>query len=115
MKGRWQDWVNLVLGAWLFFSPWILQYATGGPGAWNSYVFGIGIVVFAAIALFAPQKWEEWVNFALGVWLIISPWVLEFRSDVATWNVVILGILVGIFSLSGMATQPAAPVATRRP
>jgi len=27
---RWQDWVNLLLGAWLFISPWALGFSNMG-------------------------------------------------------------------------------------
>ncbi len=109
-RQRWQDWVNLILGAWLFFSPWILQYATGGPGTWNSYIFGIGVALFAALALFVPRRWEEWTNFAIGIWLIISPFVLRFESRTAVWNVIILGLAVSLFALWAMSTpRTSAP------
>lgn len=108
---RWQDWVNLALGIWLFFSPFILLYA-GGPGgaaAWNSYILGIGIVIFAGGALAKPADWEEWVNLALGVWLVVSPWVLGFAGDgAATWNHVIVGILVGGDAIWAMRQQRRA-------
>jgi hypothetical protein len=95
---RWQDWVNLILGVWLFFSPSLLGYATGidGLAAWNAYIIGIGIAVFAVGALARPAQWEEWINFAFGVWLLISPWVLAFSGDqAATWNQIVIGVLVG--------------------
>lgn len=101
---RWQDWVMLVLGIWLFVSPFILQYADlRGTAALNSYVLGIAVVAFAVAALARPQMWEEWVNLALGIWLIISPFVLGFQSEtVALWNHVILGLLIGGDAVSAM-------------
>jgi hypothetical protein len=102
---RWQDWVNLILGVWLFFSPFVLIYSTGvdGAAAWNSYIIGIGVVVFAVSALARPAQWEEWINFAFGVWLLISPWVLLFSDDqAATWNHVVIGLLVGADALWAM-------------
>jgi len=86
----------LVLGLWLIVSPFILQYNNvTGIAALNSYIFGLGVVVFAAAALIKPQMWEEWVNLALGIWLILAPIVLGFREDtLATANHFILGILI---------------------
>lgn len=98
-KQHWQDWINVLLGAWLFFSPWLLGYFNMYNAAWNSYVLGIAIFVFAVWALYAPQAWEEWTLLILGVWLVISPWVLGFYGDGnATWNMVIVGILTIIFA-----------------
>jgi hypothetical protein len=97
MKGRrWQDMAMLVLGLWLIVSPFVLGYTDyTGIAALNSYVLGIGVIAFAAIALANPQMWEEWVNLVLGVWLFIAPFMLGFQDDaVATANHLILGILI---------------------
>ena len=48
---RWQDIVMLVLGAWLIVSPFVLQYPDyTGYAAMNSYILGIGVIVFGALA-----------------------------------------------------------------
>jgi len=103
---RWQDWSNLVLGLWVFASPWVLQLATatnaGASGAptsnvatWNLAAIGIAIAALAAMALFAFQAWEEWTNLTLGAWLFASPWALGFGSStLLLWNAVIVGTLV---------------------
>jgi len=98
---RWQDGVMIVLGVWLFFSPFILQYTSFGPAAFNSYILGVAVTVVAIVALAAPHLWEEWVNFVLAIWIVIAPWVLGFdtTSTVATVNHVVLGILIGIDAL----------------
>jgi hypothetical protein len=93
---RWQDLGNLVLGAWLFVSPWAMRYPADIPAAtWNAYILGAVIVVFAAVAMYMPRIWEEWINMALGIWTIASPWVLGFAAhkDV-TVNAVVVGVLV---------------------
>jgi ABC-type molybdate transport system permease subunit len=101
---RWQDVAMLILGFWLVLSPFILQYADlTGIMSLNSYVFGFAVVVFAAIALYRPQMWEEWVNLVLGIWLILSPLVLGFRDEtVATANHFIVGLLIVIDAMSTM-------------
>ena len=99
---RWQDWVNLVLGLWLFVSPWALGYA-GTPAGWNAYVLGAAIVVFAAIAASMPKAWEEIVNILLGVWLAISPFVLGFaNTTTVASHTVIVGVLVTAFAIWAM-------------
>lgn len=106
MRQRWEDWVNLVLGAWLFLSPWVLSYTTAQGAAWNAYIFGIAIIVFTVWALSIPKPWEEWVNTVLGLWLIISPWVLGFTAQMAAmWNSIIVGLVVLALSLE--ATRPS--------
>jgi len=95
---RWQDWVMLILGAWLFFSPfWMNGYAsTGSAAAWNSYIFGVVAVVLAVAALTTGQRWEEWVELILGIWLIVAPFFLSFYNTEhsAAWNQIIVGVLI---------------------
>jgi len=104
---RWQDWVNLVLGVWLFVSPWVLGYADT-TAAWNAYVLGAAIVVFAAIAASVPHAWEELVNAVLGVWLVISPFVLGFSGQTTVaYHTIIMGLLVAGFAIWAMFRDEA--------
>jgi hypothetical protein len=100
---RWQDWMNLVLGLWLFVSPWALDYAGQQSAAWNAYIVGAGIVVFAAIAAYMPKAWEEMINTGLGVWLVLSPYMLGFASHMmVALHTVVFGILVTAFAVWAM-------------
>ena len=98
---RWQDWCTLLLGAWLFVSPWAMKYAGELPkAAWNAYIIGGAIVLFAAVAVYIPKVWEEWLNAALGIWTAISPWVLGFASTRnVTTNAVVVGVLVAVLAI----------------
>jgi hypothetical protein len=53
----------------------------------------------------------SWINCLLGIWLIISPFVLGFTTaSAAMSNAIVLGILVGIFGLwAALATRTPAP------
>ena len=52
----WEDWINLVLGVWLFFSPWILSYAGIGQAMWNSLVVGFLIAIFGIWGIAAARS-----------------------------------------------------------
>jgi hypothetical protein len=99
VKRHWQDWLNVLVGAWLFFSPWLLKYSTMEKAAWDSYILGAAIALFALWTFFVPKAWEEWTIAILGVWLVASPLVLGFSSQSdATWNIEIVGAAVMIFA-----------------
>ena len=105
-KQRWQDWMSLILGIWLFLSPFFGLGVTGNA-AWNSWIFGAVIAVMSAWALARPQIWEEWVNLAVGVWVLIAPWVLAFTPQTgATWNHIIVGLVVAADAIWVMAQRP---------
>jgi hypothetical protein len=43
----WEEWVNAVLGIWLFIAPFLLGF-TGVPGAaWTHWIVGALVVIFA--------------------------------------------------------------------
>ena len=46
------------------------------------------------------KHWQDPVNLILGIWMIVSPWVLGYSMEATpTWNAVILGILIGVAAL----------------
>lgn len=103
---RWQDWVNLVLGVWLFLSPFF-GIGESQAATTNSYVFGFIVAAASAWALSRPRIWEEWVNLAVGVWLIIAPLVLGFSNETgAMWNHIIVGLVVAGDALWVMLQRP---------
>lgn len=92
------DVANLVLGAFLFVSPWIFGFAAGAASQ-NAYVAGIAIAVLAIAALAAFAVWEEWLNLIVGLWTLIAPWVLGFEGNRTAMTVhVVVGILVAVLA-----------------
>jgi len=107
MKTRWQDWLVLILGAWLLMSPWLLQYVTTLPyldytaASWDSLIFGLVIVVIMARVLYIPNKLvtQERLALAVGLWLVVSPSVLGFANvKLATINLISVGLAVALLS-----------------
>jgi hypothetical protein len=109
MKKHTQDWIILVLGVWLLCSPWWLMYFTGRPyidqlaASYNSIITGLVIAFFAIRTLAVPENWEEWINLALGLWLVASPWALGFHSyTIALVNIVVVGGIISISAAIGL-------------
>src|ERR1700682_5060064 len=91
------DVANLILGAILFFSPWMFGFEAGRASQ-NAYVAGIVIAVLAIAALAAFAVWEEWLNLIVGLWTLVSPWVLGFLGTTAMTVHVIIGLAVAILA-----------------
>jgi hypothetical protein len=105
---RWQDWLNLLIGIWLFISPWVIGFVgTDAAASWNAWILGVAIVVFSAIAVSMPQAWEEVINILLGIWMVISSWVIGVASRAAETSAVIVGLLVILFAAWAMAMNRA--------
>lgn len=87
------DVANLILGAILFISPRIFAFSAG-PESQSAYISGIVIVVFSIAALASFAVWEEWLNLIVGLWVIVSPWLLGFPNTTAMTVSVAIGVLV---------------------
>ena len=95
---RWQDWMILIGGIWLFISPWLLRYSHANY-SWNAFAMGILLMIFSLMALGDKRIWEEWVTLIVGAWIFISPWVLGFANARESWNFYIVGGAVFILSI----------------
>jgi SPW repeat len=109
MKKRWLDGINILLGAWMFLSPWILGFADSrGPASWSAWVLGAAIFIFGLAAASYPGVWEEAVTLILGVLSLISPWLLGFGSAATpVTNAVVVGLLVMGFAVAATLSDPA--------
>ena len=89
--------LNVLLGAFLFFSPWILAYAGDHLPTWNAWASGALVSVIALAALFRLERWEEWLNVLIGWWISIAPWVLGFADHPRAAVIhVIVGMTVAV-------------------
>ena len=103
---HWQDPTNLALGLWLVASPWALKFQAETNPTWNAVALGILVAAVAIFALFRVMAWQEWVNVALGVWLVISPWIVGFNDlTTATWNAVIVGGVIALLAAWALSTD----------
>jgi hypothetical protein len=99
---HWQDPVNALLGAWLIVSPWLLGFSKDSMAMSNMVVIGIAFIAVAMGAIFVPQAWEEWTEAALGLWLMVSPWLLGFthlqpaRDTAVLTGAVVLALAVWV-------------------
>jgi hypothetical protein len=91
------DVANLILGAILFFSPWIFGF-DAGTASQNANIAGIVIAILAVAALAAFAVWEEWLNLVVGLWTLVSPWILGFQGGTAMKVHVVIGAAVAILA-----------------
>lgn len=65
---------NLLLGIWVFVSPWVYG-AAGNPNAWNSWIVGGLIALCALFRLSTPSG-------ARGLaWINVVPWVYAYTAS----------------------------------
>ena len=50
------------------------------------------------------QRWPDWVNLLLGVWMLVSPWVVGHdTSGAAILNYYVVGLAVTVFAIAALA------------
>ena len=84
---RVQDWVLVLLAIGLFGSPWLAGFRDEPLPSWHAWVMAVVLAYVSFAALSETRQWEEWVTLALGVWLILAPWILGFTAHAATERV----------------------------
>jgi hypothetical protein len=104
---RWQDQLMVVIGVWLFISPWVLGYPGGSPPAVNAYIAGAIIALSAAFDLVKTYIWAVLLNIVVGVWVAVSSWLVGVVRDPAmTWSLVIAGIATIVLAVWELRSDP---------
>lgn len=105
-----------LLGLYCAASPWIVHYTTSQPAlVTHNLIMGIAIGLLALGFTRAPERMYglSWAMCALGVWMIISPWVVGESPDAGVvWNNIIIGALA---VLLGLVCAGTAAKASPRP
>ncbi|MBQ1093934.1 SPW repeat protein [Streptomyces sp. B93] len=102
-----------LLGLYCAVSPWILHYTTSQPALVpHNLIVGIAIGLLALGFTNTPERMYglSWATCAIGVWMIISPWIVGESPDAGVvWNNVIIGALAVVLGLvcAGTAAKSA--------
>jgi SPW repeat-containing protein len=104
----WEDWLGMLLGVLIVLSPWFpTQTSHEMLEAERSFIvlntFTVGLLVFglAQLEYVALQRWEEVAEILLGLWLIISPYLLGYAGEgmLRFWHTGLGGIVVLLAAL----------------
>jgi hypothetical protein len=102
LRGKWRsesvlDLYNLLLAAILFGAPSFLAQAsrTAQLDLWLS---SAAIIILSLAAMIAFSVWEEWVNVAVALWLIASPWILGFTHTSAMHFAIGIGVAIAFLA-----------------
>jgi hypothetical protein len=50
-----------------------------------------------------PTQWQDAANFLLGLWLVVSPWVLAYADEsTPAWNAAVLGAVIAIAAATAL-------------
>ena len=84
---RWEDIVSMILGAAILVSPMFGETAVNATVVATTAIVGAAIVVLAGLEQVFLRRWEEFLAFLCGVWVMISPFVLEYGGALRAWHI----------------------------
>lgn len=105
--------LNLLAGIWLILSAYVVS--THGSMQTNNVICGIAVAALAAIRAFGAydQGWLSWVNAAIGVWVVVSPWAVTGPGQAGPTTGIIInncvtgGLMIIFGNWSALATETA--------
>jgi hypothetical protein len=105
MDTKWQGWASFALGLWLAVSPWLAGYAEFQGATANAVFIGLVLALGSYFECLACDDLPaEWLNLALGVWLMCAPFVLDFtRTTVGAANALVVGAMVAGLAASALS------------
>ncbi|PRD45208.1 hypothetical protein C5748_03035 [Phyllobacterium phragmitis] len=91
----WEDIAMMALGAIIFVSP--LFYPVGGNVTIvvSAMITGAVIAALGIMEMVSLRRWEEMLAFLAGVWMIVSPYALNYMGPLRSWHIA-LGLIVAL-------------------
>jgi len=103
------NWLVALAGLWEVIAVFILGYTASSTALWNALIVGVALLVLGVWAALSNQettdKFLDWINVVIGVWLIIAPFILGYSAIVAAiWNDIIVGLVVVVLEVWAVLT-----------
>jgi hypothetical protein len=96
----WEDCLSMGLGALIVLTSWMVGDGATQSVATNAVIVGILVLALGASEFLDLRRWEEGLETACGLWLIVSPFIFGY-ADAGTlryWHFV-LGAAVVVLAV----------------
>jgi SPW repeat len=91
---RGEDWASSVLGILAPITAWFLSPDTDRAVIGNAVVAGVVILALGVLDLEGPPHWEEPLEMVCGLWLMVSPFWLDYGGALRITHIVIGAFVV---------------------
>ncbi|HEX5418004.1 MAG TPA: SPW repeat protein [Chloroflexota bacterium] len=100
--------LNVIAGVWLLTAPFALSYVPGSAPYANDLFVGAIVVTLALARVVGAYRsaWLSWITAAVGIWLILAPFVLNYTTSNARYNDIVLGVLITLFATISALSSP---------
>ncbi len=114
------DGLVVLAGLWCAISAWTVHFNLSRPDLMiNNLIIGLAVAVIGLGLTMVPERMQglSWAAAVMGIWLIISPWVVTRAPDA---GMIVSNVVVGacIFLLgliaAGMITRSKKPATAAR-
>lgn len=104
---RWQDWLILLIGLWLCVSPIAFGYPADSAPAINALAVGVIMAALAVFDLYKTYVWAVVINIAVGIWTMLSPWLIGADADtMMATSLFLSGLATVVLGLWEMRSDP---------
>ena len=105
-KAKAFGWITGIAGLWEILAPFILGYSSVTGGLVDALILGSILLILGLWTALAKSagvvRTLSWIDGALGLWLILAPFLVSYSSSAAaTANDIIIGAIVLVFSVWG--------------
>ena len=76
----WEDWVSAGLGVLLLLTLAALQGQVPLPVMYSVLAVGVALLALSLSEIMMVGRWEEVIQFGLGLWLALSVFVLDYGA-----------------------------------
>ena len=103
----------LLTGLYAAISPWVVHFSGSNPDLrMSNVIVGLAIAAYGLGLTLSPERMTRlgWACAAMGVWLIISPWVVTVGHNPThgmIWNNVVVGAVALILGAGSAAIRMA--------
>jgi hypothetical protein len=97
--------VGILVSAWLVVTA--ILAGRGHRLFWNDLAASAVVILAALMPTNARRaQFVSWATAIVGIWLVISPWMLgEESTDLVTWSCISSGFIIGGFEIVRLSSK----------
>ncbi|NKY88600.1 SPW repeat protein [Nocardia veterana] len=115
------DGLLLLAGLYLAISPWVVTpFPTAAGGGLSrlgviNLIVGIAVAIVGLSLVAAPERCHRlsWTVVAMGVWMLVTPWVIGPSTTAVLWNNLWTGGVITALGLAATGMLAAGARTTR--
>lgn len=105
--------LNFLLGLWVVTAPFLFPvFSKDAASLRNDIMSGGAVVMLAGIRMISPREAPVFssVNLILGAWIMLSPWIYDYRENLpGSLNSIFVGVVIlAVAGISFWATKQRA-------